>query len=197
MSETAAKPRSRVADAFIVVGGMLALMWVLEGIDTVTLNALDSFGVQSRVPASLVNVLWSPFLHFGWPHLIGNSVPFLVLGVLTYLSGPARWLFTTVFTTIVSGLFAWLLSPLGTITAGASGLIFGYLTYLLARGIYTRKLGQILVSVVVFLAYGSVLLGVLPTQMGVSWQAHLGGAIAGVASAWYLHGRDRRRSTVA
>ena len=142
-------------------------------------------------------MLWSPFLHFGWPHLIGNSVPFLVLGVLTYLSGPARWLFTTVFTTIVSGLFAWLLSPLGTITAGASGLIFGYLTYLLARGIYTRKLGQILVSVVVFLAYGSVLLGVLPTQMGVSWQAHLGGAIAGVASAWYLHGRDRRRSTVA
>lgn len=192
MSETA-RTRSPFVEALLVVGGLLALMWVLEGVDTVTLNALDSFGIQSRYPASLVDILWAPLLHFGWPHLIGNSIPFLVLGVLTYLSGPGKWLFTTIASTIISGLFAWLLSPLGTITAGASGVIFGYLTYLLARGIYTRKISQIVISLVVLGLYGTVLLGVLPTQPGVSWQAHLGGAVAGVLSAWFLHGRERNR----
>ena len=192
MSETPQK-QSRLAQALLVVGGLLALMWALEGLDTVTANALDNFGIEPRQLSDLPNILWAPLLHFGWPHLISNSIPFLVLGVITYLSGPVKWLVTTVISAIFSGLAAWLLSPIGTITAGVSGVIFGYLTYLLVRGFYTRKIGQILLAVVVFAIYGTVLLGVLPGTPGVSWQAHLGGAVGGVLSAWWLHGRDLRR----
>lgn len=176
-----------------MVGGLLALMWLLEGIDAVTLNSLDSFGIEPRQLSDLPNILWAPLLHYGWPHLISNSVPFLVLGVLTYLSGPVKWVVTTIISTIVSGLMAWLLAPIGSITAGASGLIFGYLTYLLVRGIFSRKIGQILLAVLIFAVYGSVLLGVFPTQVGVSWQAHLGGAIGGVLAAWLLHSWERDR----
>ena len=118
---------------------------------------------------------------------------FLVLGVLVYLSGTGRFVWTTLISAIVSGLTAWLLAPPGSITAGASGVIFGYLTYLLVRGFYSRKIGQILLAVVVFAIYGTVLLGVLPGTPGVSWQGHLGGAVGGVLSAWWLHGRDLRR----
>lgn len=190
MSETPQK-QSRLAQALLVVGGLLALMWALEGLDTVTANALDNFGIEPRQLTDLPNILWAPLLHFGWPHLISNSIPFLVLGVMTYLSGPAKWLVTTVISAIFSGLAAWLLSPIGTITAGVSGVIFGYLTYLLVRGIFSRKIGQILISLVVFLLYGSVLLGVLPGTPGVSWLAHLGGAVGGVIAAWLLHNRSR------
>lgn len=190
MSETPQK-QSRLAQALLVVGGLLALMWALEGLDTVTANALDNFGIEPRQLTDLPNILWAPLLHFGWPHLISNSIPFLVLGVITYLSGPVKWLVTTVISAIFSGLAAWLLSPIGTITAGVSGVIFGYLTYLLVRGIFSRKIGQILISLVVFLLYGSVLLGVLPGTPGVSWLAHLGGAVGGVIAAWLLHNRSR------
>lgn len=190
MSETPQK-QSRLAQALLVVGGLLALMWALEGLDTVTANALDNFGIEPRQLSDLPNILWAPLLHFGWPHLISNSIPFLVLGVITYLSGPVKWLVTTVISAIFSGLAAWLLSPIGTITAGVSGVIFGYLTYLLVRGIFSRKIGQILISLVVFLLYGSVLLGVLPGTPGVSWLAHLGGAVGGVIAAWLLHNRSR------
>lgn len=194
MSETAKTSKQPLlVQALIVVGGLLALMWLLEGIDAVTLNSLDSFGIEPRRLSDLPNILWAPLLHYGWPHLISNSVPFLVLGVLTYLSGPAKWVVTTIISTIVSGLFAWLLAPIGSITAGASGLIFGYLTYLLVRGIFSRKIGQILLAVVVFGIYGSVLLGVFPTQVGVSWQAHLGGAVGGVLAAWLLHWWESNR----
>ena len=190
MSETPQK-QSRLAQALLVVGGLLALMWALEGLDTVTANALDNFGIEPRQLTDLPNILWAPLLHFGWPHLISNSIPFLVLGVITYLSGPVKWLVTTVISAIFSGLAAWLFSPIGTITAGVSGVIFGYLTYLLVRGIFSRKIGQILISLVVFLLYGSVLLGVLPGTPGVSWLAHLGGAVGGVIGAWLLHNRSR------
>ena len=193
MSSPATDTRPTLGKALIVVGSLLAVMWALELLDAVTLNALDSFGIQPRRLSELPNILWAPLLHFGWPHLISNSVPFLVLGVLVYLSGTGRFVWTTLISAIVSGLTAWLLAPPGSITAGASGVIFGYLTYLLVRGFYSRKIGQILLAVVVFAIYGTVLLGVLPGTPGVSWQGHLGGAVGGVLSAWWLHGRDLRR----
>ena len=193
---TSATARPTLGTAVLVVGGILAVMWALEALDAVTLNALDSFGIQPRQLSELPNILWAPLLHFGWPHLISNSVPFLVLGVLTYLSGAGRVVATTLIAVVVSGLTAWLLAPPGSITAGASGVIFGYLTYLLVRGFYSRSVGQILLAVVVFALYGTVLLGVLPGTPGISWQAHLGGAVGGVLSAWWLHGRDRRARRV-
>lgn len=185
-------PRPPLRQAIIVVGGLLLVMWILEGIDHIALNSLDAFGIEPRDVSSLPNILWAPFLHFGWAHLISNSVAFLVLGVLTYLSGVRQFVVTSLLSVIVSGLTAWLLSPPGSITAGASGVVFGYLTYLLVRGVFTRSIWQILIAVVVFFAYGGVLLGVIPQAEGVSWQAHLGGAAGGVLAAWYLHGRERR-----
>lgn len=178
--------------AVLVVGGLLAIMWTLEIIDSVSLNALDSFGIEPRQVSDLPNILLAPFLHFGWAHLISNSVPFLVLGVLTYLSGAGRFVAVSVIAMLTSGLAAWLLSPIGSITAGASGVIFGYLTYLLVRGFYSKKIGQILLAIIVFAIYGTVLFGVIPGTAGVSWQAHLGGAVGGVVAAWYLYGRSRR-----
>lgn len=191
MTETPTRP-SPLKSAFAVVGGLLVLMWGLEILDAVTLNALDAYGIEPRQASDLPNILWAPLLHFGWAHLISNSVPFLILGVLVYLSGFARWLVATISSVVTSGLTAWLLAPIGSITAGASGVIFGWLTFLLVRGFFTGKPGQIGLAVVVFLLYGGVLLGVLPGTPGVSWQAHLGGAVGGVLAAWWMSRRGHR-----
>lgn len=190
MSELRTTTRPTLSNALLVVGGLLAVMWVLEIIDSVTLNALDAYGIEPRQASDLLNIFVAPFLHYGWPHLISNSIPFLVLGVLVYLGGRGNWAITTLIAVVTSGLAAWLMAPTGSITAGASGVVFGWLTYLLARGWFTRKPGQIAVAVIVFLLYGGVLLGVLPGTPGVSWQAHLGGAVGGALAAWWLH--DKR-----
>jgi membrane associated rhomboid family serine protease len=191
MNEPTAR-RATLRSALLVVGSLLALMWALEILDTVTLNALDAYGIEPRQASDLPNILWSPLLHFGWAHLISNSVPFLVLGVLVYVSGFGRWLVATLSSVIASGLAAWALAPIGSITAGASGVIFGWLTFLLVRGFFTKKPGQIGLAVLVFLLYGGVLLGVLPGAPGVSWQAHLGGAVGGVLAAWWMSRRGHR-----
>lgn len=194
MTQVADTTRPTLGRAVGVIGALLALMWGLEAIDAVTLNSLDAYGIVPRRVSDLPSILWAPFLHFGWAHLISNSLPFLILGTLTYLCGVRTWVVVSALSVLCSGLTAWLLAPPGSITAGASGVIFGYLTYLLARGIFTRQLGQILIALAVFAVYGSVLLGVLPGTPGVSWQGHLGGAAGGVLAAALLHRRRGLRS---
>ncbi|MGO1384730.1 MAG: rhomboid family intramembrane serine protease [Arachnia sp.] len=166
-------------------------MWVLEIVDQSTRNSLDQFGINPRDIETAGHIMLAPWLHFGWGHLIANSGPFFVLGLLTYIAGFARWLMTTITSVVVSGVTVWLTAPAGSITAGVSGLVFGYLTYLLIRGFFTRRLGQIALAVVILLVYGSILVGVLPTASGVSWQGHLGGAVGGGLAAWLQFGRKR------
>lgn len=184
-----------IVRASAVNGTLVALMWVLEAIDTFTRNSLDRFGITPRRLSELGDVFLAPWLHFGWAHLIGNSVPFLVLGILIYVSGRFQYVTTLIVTIIASGLTVWLISPAWSNTAGASGIIFGFLTYLLIRGLFTKDIKQILIAVLVFAVYGGVLWGVLPTSAGVSWQAHLGGAGGGILSAWLMHGKSDQRAS--
>ena len=82
------------------------------------------------------------------------------------LSGIARFVVVTASSWVVGGLGTWLVAPANSIHLGASVLVFGWLTYLLARGVLNRSLGQIALSIVLLVIYGSVLWGVLPGAPG-------------------------------
>ena len=183
----------RPLHAVVVMAVLLAGLWVLEGLDQLSGNALDTYGIHARDVDGLPEIFTAPLLHAGWDHLASNSVPFFALGLLVLLGGLARWVVSTLVSVVSSGLTAWLLTPAGTIVLGASGLIFGWLTYLLVRGVWSRRPGQVALAVVVLLVYGGLLWGVLPGAAGISWQAHLGGAVGGVVAAWPLPRRDAAR----
>ena len=161
----------------------LAVLWVLEVLDQLAFNQLDRLAIRPRQLDSLPNIFTAPLLHFGFTHLIANSLPFLVLGFLVLVSGRRQFWGATLIIVVTSGAVVWLFSPPGTITAGASGLIFGWLTYLLLRGVFNRNLTQIVEAVLIFLIYGSILGGVLPCQAGVSGQGDFGGALGGIVAA--------------
>lgn len=176
------------ARPFVVVGLVAAVMWVVELVDLVPGTDLDRWGIQPRELDGLVGVATAPFLHNGFGHLIGNTVPFLVLGGLIALGGLARYLQVTVLVAVVAGVGTWLTGPDHSVHLGASALVFGYLTYLLARAVFERKLVYLLGGAVVFMLYGSVLWGLLP-RPGISWQGHVFGAVGGVVAAAALHRR--------
>lgn len=167
----------------VAMAGFVAVLWLLEGLDQASGNALDGYGIRPRIEDGLLGIVLAPWLHLGWAHLMSNTVPLFVLGVLVMLDGWRTWLTTTVIVVLVSGVTVWLLAPPNSVTIGASGIVFGWLMYLLVRGFYTRSPGQIVLGVLVFLLYGGALWGVLPTAVGVSWQAHLGGAVGGLIAA--------------
>ncbi len=184
---------TRPGRAAAVMGLLLGGLWMLELFDQLSGNALDRVGgIRAREVDGLPEIFSAPLLHAGWDHLASNSVPFFVLGFLVLLGGLTRWAISSLVATVTSGLSAWLLTPADTIVLGASGVVFGWLTYLLARGLWTRRPAQVLIALAVLFFYGGLIWGVLPGVPGVSWQAHIGGAAGGMLAAWLLHGRRPR-----
>lgn len=189
MSTTTDDPTKGWVRAFLVSLGFVAVLWVSEIADAVTVGSLDRYGITPRSEDGLLGILWAPLLHGGFTHLEANSVPLLVLGFLVAVVSVARYVAVLAWSWVVSGLGVWLVAPPDSITVGASGLVFGLLTYLLIAGFLERSAMRILVGIGVFLAYGGILLGVLPGTPGVSWQGHLFGAAGGVLAAYQLAGR--------
>jgi membrane associated rhomboid family serine protease len=176
----------------IVVAAMAALMWIVEVVDQVAGGRLDRNGIAPHDVDGLDGIAFAPFLHGGFDHLIGNTIPFLLLGFAIALGGAARVVAVTVIVALIGGLGTWLFAPAGTVHIGASGIVFGFAAYLVARGIFSRSVAQIALGVVVLAVWGTTLLQGLVPADGISGQGHLFGAVGGVAAAWLLHGRARR-----
>ncbi len=173
---------------------MAAAMWVFEIVDIAAQGALDyTFGLRAWATEDPWTVVTAPFMHANFSHLISNSVPFLVLGGLVALSGMSRFAWTSIIITAVSGIGVWLFSTPGTLTVGASGLIFGYFGYTVLRGIIERKTIDIVIMICVVIFYGTMIWGVVPQETGISWQAHLFGFIGGLLAAYALPKRSERR----
>jgi membrane associated rhomboid family serine protease len=172
-----------------LLAGIVALMWVMEVINTADSNGLDSDGIWARNFGHLWGIFTSPFLHASFQHLISNTIPFVFMGVIIALRGAARLALVTAIVIVLGGLGTWLIAPSGSITIGASGVVFGYATYLLTRGIFDRSILELLVGLIVGVVWGGALLSSLVPHTGISWQGHLAGAIAGVVAAWWLAGR--------
>jgi membrane associated rhomboid family serine protease len=187
------RPRFGAAANAIPVLVASGVMWVEEVVDSVLNGRLDRFGIMPRRLSGLDGILFAPFLHSGFRHLVSNTIPFLLLGLGIAISGVARWVQVTVIVALVGGVGVWLVGRSGSVHIGASGLVFGYLTYLVSRGLFARKPAYLLGGVLAFLAYGGILWGLLPTP-GVSWSGHVFGAVGGVVAAVLLH---RRRSEEA
>ena len=159
-------------------------------------HRLDAYGVRPHQLLGLRGIAFAPFLHSGFRHLIGNTVPFAVLGVLIALGGLRQLVSVTVVVAFVSGLGMWIFGSSNEVHIGASGVVFGYLGYLLVRGVFARNIRQILLGVVVAAVYGGLLWGVLPTTQGISWEGHLFGVVGGVVAAKLLvRPEDRHGST--
>ncbi|MDX6691106.1 MAG: hypothetical protein QOG15_2563 [Solirubrobacteraceae bacterium] len=183
MPGTPETPRDRRLGGFQVVAGMVAIMWLSEVIDVAANHRLDRLGIEPHKPDGLIGVATAPFLHASFGHLIGNTLPFVTLGLVIAFQGAARVLAVTALVAVVSGLGAWLFGAEGTVHIGASGVVFGYATYLLARGFFNRDPMELAIAVIVAVVWGGALAGSLLPHEGISWQSHVFGAIGGVIAA--------------
>lgn len=204
------QPRKK-RSAFVVGGATIlsfvALLYVVEAFDQLSGHRLDENGIRPLETDGLWGILFAPLLHANWGHLAANTGPALVLGFLVTLAGLSRFLWATAIVWIVGGFGTWLIGNLGSSCGlesdhiGASGLIFGWLTFLLVFGFFTRSAWQVVIGLLVLVVYGGVLWGAVPVLNvcgGVSWQGHLCGGIAGVLAAYLLssperEARERRR----
>jgi len=197
-TQTKKRPQWMVGGATILT--FVALLYLVELIDQLMGHSLDANGIRPDQTDGLWGIIFAPVLHANWQHLAANTVPLLVLGFFVTLAGMSRFVWATAIIWILGGFGTWLIGNVGsscgpTDHIGASGLIFGYLAFLLVFGIFVRKFWDIVIGLVVLFLYGGVLLGAMPVLHqcgGVSWQGHLSGAVAGVVAAYLLSAPERK-----
>jgi membrane associated rhomboid family serine protease len=189
-----AAKRQTQREGLALLAGIVALMWIVEVINTLDSNRLDSDGLYARNVGRLWGIVTAPFIHASFQHLISNTIPFVFMGVIIALYGARRLALVTLIVIIVGGIGTWLISPANVPTVGASGVVFGYAAYLLTRGFFDHSVLEVVTGIVVGIVWGGALLSSLVPHYGISWQGHLCGAIAGVIAAWLLAGRTQNRS---
>jgi membrane associated rhomboid family serine protease len=180
-------PPDSFLGALFTIGMLTAVLWVVEYVNAGDDQRLDRYGIVPHDAVGLRGILFAPFLHAGWDHLYANTLPFLVLGWLTLLHNGQRFFAVTALVMVGSGFGAWLLVPRGALIVGASGVIFGWLGYIAARGFYDHRIGEIVLGVALVLGWGffRLLDSLSPLAgPGIAWQAHLCGFLAGVFAAY-------------
>ncbi|HEY9771372.1 MAG TPA: rhomboid family intramembrane serine protease [Coleofasciculaceae cyanobacterium] len=162
----------------------ITIFWVVEILDKFVFNnSLDSYGIQPHSLVGLRGILFAPFLHGGFAHLIANTIPFLTLGWLTMIQETSDFYIASIVSALVGGLGVWLFAAPNSVHIGASILIYGYLGFLLLRGYFQKNFPSIALSILVAVVYGSFIWGVFPSDVRVSWQGHLFGFIGGAIAA--------------
>lgn len=158
-------------------------IWAVQVLNVLSFYSLNTwFGLVPRSVAGLDGIIFMPLLHTSFAHAFANTGPLFVFSLLLALTARDKILGLTVTIVVLGGSAVWIFGA-PAIHVGASGLIFGYFGYLVSRGFVDRKPLSVLVSISVAIAYGAMVLGVLPNQPGISWESHLFGALVGLGYA--------------
>jgi membrane associated rhomboid family serine protease len=186
MSSYYRKPsrRNTVLKEFKILIVAVTIFWVVEIADQLVFHgSLDNYGIQPHSIIGLRGIVFAPFLHGGFPHLIANTIPFITLGWLTMIQATSDFYIASIMSAVIGGAGVWLFGSSQSVHIGASILIYGYLGFLLLRGYFQKNFPSIALSIFVAIAYGGFIAGVFPSQMGISWQGHLFGFIGGAIAA--------------
>jgi membrane associated rhomboid family serine protease len=186
--------RAALFEGAAVIGVLLGVMWLVEIVNKIDGQGLSADGIYPRTLSGLPGILSAPFLHAGFGHLIGNTIPFIVLGLIVAAAGARRVIEVTVIVVLVAGLGTWLTAGSHTNTVGASGVVFGYAGYVIARGFFSRSIVALAAGVVVALMFGGALAADLIPKTGISWQDHLFGGLGGILAARVLDGRPKAKA---
>lgn len=178
----------RFKTAFSWSLGLLTLIWAVFIFDSLTGSRLSFwYGLHTREIAGLKGIIAAPLLHGSWSHLISNSFPFLSLTGLLIFFYPRLWPRALTFLWLGTGLLVWTLGrPVTHI--GASGVVYALAAFLGFSGFFRRDFRAVVVSLLVLFYYGSMVVGILPGQEGISWESHLLGLVMGVGTAYALRG---------
>ena len=178
-----ARPRWRaVLSSWYVLAGFVASIWAASIWALADVRLLALLALEPRTVAGLSGVVGMPFVHASMEHLVLNTVPLAGLGAIIALRGGRHFAAATASIVVIGGLALWAIGRSG-MHIGASGLVFGYLGFILARGVYERRFTSLALALVAAVAYGGILRGLFPSDMEVSFEGHLAGFAAGLATA--------------
>ena len=173
----------------VLVFGLVAVLWVMFILQEYFGYDFSAYGNQPQTKSGLKGILFSPFIHGSWEHLLSNTLPMMILLTVLLNAYPRVALVVLLFIHITSGMLVWNFAPPTGIHIGISGIIYGVATFLLAAGIFRQDRTSLLIATFIAILYGGMATGFVPTR-GVSWQSHLFGAVCGLLAAYIVRKVD-------
>ena len=165
---------------------LVFFMWLFYSIQLYMHIDLGFLGIKPLTLRGTIGILTAPLVHGNLTHLVSNTFPVLFLGAAIYLFydriAPQVFLQCYFFTNIL----VWVFGRQDFYHIGASGLVYALASFLIFFGIFRRKFRSIIISIIVLLAYGGLIYGILPQNSYVSWESHLMGFIVGLGSAFTM-----------
>ena len=159
------------------------IMWAVFLLEQYAGFHWSQFGIQPRSLPGLRGVLFSPFLHADWEHLLSNTFPVLALGTMLFYFFPKISFELLIWQWLIGGLWLWSFGRTGSTHIGASGLVYAMAFFLLISGFIRKNRALTVISLIVVMLYGSLVWGVFPVDPGISWDGHLMGMLCGVLLA--------------
>ena len=175
--------------------GITLCLWVITIVDqnTPEWNLTINYGIKPKIATGILGIFTAPFIHINYPHLIGNTIPFMVLGGMVLFSGRRKFIFTSILSALISGIGIWIFAREGTIHTGASTLIFSYLGFIIIQAWITRSLLSATLAIVSIALYGTLLMN----QERISWHGHLFGLNGGLLSGFLIHSSPSQKKLKA
>jgi membrane associated rhomboid family serine protease len=160
------------------------ILWVVKIIEVSTHSDFAHFGLFPLDYKGLRGLLFAPFIHGSWTHLLNNTLPLFVLGWgLFFFYRPVAYkVFLLIF--LIHNFWLWFYGR-DAYHIGASGIIYGLGAFLFVSGIIRMNKHLLAISMLVAFVYGSMVWGIFPLEEQVSWEAHLSGMAAGIMLAFY------------
>jgi membrane associated rhomboid family serine protease len=174
--------RNKFIISVIVPVSFILILWIIKLAEVITGISLANFGLYPHKISGLVGIIAAPLLHASFSHLISNSIPILLLsgGIIYFYPQSAFKVFALNY--LVPGIFVWFFGR-PAYHIGASGLIYGFVSFLFFSGIIRRDNRSIALALIVTFLYGGIIWGVLPIDAEISWEYHLFGALTGIYCA--------------
>jgi membrane associated rhomboid family serine protease len=189
-NETAVRTSGSKGEGFLSrftpIIALVALCWAVFVVNNLVLHAeLNQYGIIPRRINSLPGIIFAPFLHASYKHLLANSLPLLILGAVLCARSKGEFIIASFCGILFGGGLTWLFARHAA-HIGASGLVFCYFGYLSSLAFFRRNIGTLVLSVVCIVAYGGIVRGIPPTSEAVSWESHLAGLVTGIGAAWLM-----------
>ena len=149
----------------------------------VTGASFTRWGIFPRAADGLIGILSAPLIHGSWEHLFSNSAPFFVTTtIIHFFYKKVAWP-SFIFIYLLTGLLVWLFGR-SVYHIGASGVVYGLVSFIFWTGIFRRNMKSIVLALIVTVLYSGYLGGILPEKEGISWESHLIGGIVGIIVAF-------------
>jgi membrane associated rhomboid family serine protease len=165
------------------------VLWAVHLISLLFNDDLSKLGLLPRNFLGLLGILTSPLIHADFSHLISNTIPLIVLGYIIFYFYPKVSYMLFIFIYLVTGLLVWIFAR-QVFHIGASGIVYGFVSFLFFSGIFRRDNTSIALALVITFLYGGLVWGMIPGWKGISWESHLFGAITGLIAAYLFRKID-------